>query len=180
MEILDIVGPYPEASEDAFDVLISDIKPEDLPTTVSGALGISYLAASPDDSSWPLNGIVYGKNRRILFSVPVTGRDKSIQVHFIFDTGAPRTYIALSVLTALRIPEVSLSSEVIRINGIKADVSVSDTTKIQLQTGDGSYAEVPCHFKGLNLMGMDFLDRLEGVLTVDMAKTKASLNKASR
>ena len=174
MEIVDIIGPYPDSTDDAFDVLISDIKPEDLSTTVSAALRTPYLDPAPP-VTWPISGTIYGRNKRILFTLPVTARGKSVQVHFIFDTGAPRTYIALSVLEALGVPEVSLSNEVVRINGVKADVSVSDTAKIQVETAGGDIVETPCHFKGLNLMGMDFLDRLEGILTVNMAETSASL-----
>jgi hypothetical protein len=169
-----MMGPYPESEEDSYDVLISDIKPEDLPASVSSALGTPYLEPT-SPVTWPLSGTIYGKNRRILFSIPVTARGKSVRVHFIFDTGAPRTYIALTVLEALGVPEVSLSNEVLRINGVKADVSISDTTKVQMQTAEGDHVEVPCHFKGLNLMGMDFLDRMEGVLTVDMAINMATL-----
>jgi len=43
---MDVLGPYP-SSRAEFDVLISDIKPEDLPGRVSQALGVQYLDDMP-------------------------------------------------------------------------------------------------------------------------------------
>ena len=39
---MDVLGPYP-SSHAEFNVLIGDIKPEDLPGRVSQALGVQYL-----------------------------------------------------------------------------------------------------------------------------------------
>lgn len=173
--LADMLGPYPDYSS-PFDVLISDIKPEDLPIAISRTLGVAYLCPG-HTAGWPISGTVYGLHHRIIFSLPVTIRSKSVQVHFIFDTGAPKTYIALSVLEALEVPEVALGSEVVRINGVKTDVCVSDTSTVYLQTSSGEVVETPCHFKGLNLMGMDFLDRVDGTLTVNMAANRAVLDR---
>lgn len=90
--------------------------------------------------------------------IQLTARGTSVNVHFILDTGAPTTYIALSVLEAWGVPELSLPSEVVRINGVKATVRVSDTATVTI---DG--VKKPCHFVGLNILGMD------AVLTIRMA-----------
>lgn len=40
---MDVLGPYPSSHAEGFDVLISDVKPEDLPGRISQALGVQYL-----------------------------------------------------------------------------------------------------------------------------------------
>ena len=120
VDMYSAVSCYPPEwiNPDKYDLLLTDIAPDDLPTKLSDALGVAYLAPAQVEY-WPQHGKIYGYNKRILFSLPVTGRDKTVSVHFIFDTGAPATYIAPSVLDALGIPEVSIYSEVIRFNGVK-------------------------------------------------------------
>jgi hypothetical protein len=51
-----------------------------------------------------------------------------------------------------------------RINGILFDVNVSDTQP------------EPCNFKGLNLLGMDFLKVIRGRLHVDMLEETLTLD----
>ncbi len=175
---MDVLGPYPSSHAD-FDVLISDVKPEDLPGRISQALGVQYLDDMQSRPS-PVNGIVFNtkiNTLRVLVTLPVSALGRSVAVHFIFDTGAPRTYIALSVLEALNLPEVSLFSEVVKINGVKSALSVSDTTKATYSVGDNKM-EVPCHFVGLNILGMDFLDRAGIKLKMDLATNDVVLSSA--
>jgi len=170
---MDVLGPYPSSHADGFDALNSDVKPEDLPGRISQALGVQYLADMQSRPT-PVNGIVFNtKNStlRVLVTLPV------FAVHFIFDTGAPCTYIALSVLEALNLPEVSLCSEVVNINGVKSVLSVSDTTKATYREGDNKM-QVPCHFVGLNILGMDFLDRAGIKLEMDLAANAVVLSSA--
>ena len=71
-------------------------------------------------------GKIYGFNKRVLFSIPVTGKNKTVNVHFVLDTGAHLTFIAPIVFEALEKPDVSVYSEVIRINGIRfSDLCIS-------------------------------------------------------
>ncbi len=176
---MDVLGPYPSSHADGFDALNSDVKPEDLPGRISQALGVQYLADMQSRPT-PVNGIVFNtKNStlRVLVTLPVSARGRSVAVHFIFDTGAPCTYIALSVLEALNLPEVSLCSEVVNINGVKSVLSVSDTTKATYREGDNKM-EVPRHFVGLNILGMDFLDRAGIKLEMDLATNAVVLSSA--
>lgn len=172
---MDVVGPYPSPAAAPFDVLLSDVKPEDLPCGISHALGTPYLSEMATRQE-PVKGIVYNTKDttlRVLVTLPVSMRERSLATHFIFDTGAPRTYLAQSVLAALDVPEVSLHSEVVRINGVKALVSVSDTANVSYDDGRGGTIERPCHFVGLNVLGMDFLDRAGIELTINMNDNSA-------
>lgn len=128
----------------------------------------------------PVNGVVF-KTRintlGVLVTLPVSARGRSVAAHFIIDTGAPCTYISLSVLRALNLPEVSLCSEVVKVNGVKSALSVSDTTKATHHEGDKKM-EVPCHFVGLNILGVDFLDRAGIKLEMDLATNDVVLSSA--
>jgi hypothetical protein len=145
----------------------SDVRPDDLPLRISAALGTEYLSEM-ETRRGSVHGILYNSTStapRVLVTLPVSVRGRSLATHFILDTGAPRTYIAQSVLEAFGVPEVSLASEVVRINGVKASVSVSD---ISFDDGRGGTIEKPCHFVGLNVLGMDFLDRAGIELSINM------------
>jgi len=163
-----VLGPYP-CNDESFDVLISDIKPEDLPGHISATLGTPYLAEMEIQPN-PIRGSVMSTKAnklRVLVTLPVSARGRSVATHFILDTGASHSYVALSVLTALGVPEVSLAREVVRVNGVKASLTVSDTAKVPYNNGDHAM-EQPCHFVGLNILGMDFLDRAGIKLEIDM------------
>jgi len=81
------------------------------------------------------------------------------------------------VLKALNLPEVSLCSEVVKINGVKSALSESNTTKATYREGDNNM-EVPCHFVGLNILGVDFLDRAGIKLEMDLATNDVVLSSA--
>ncbi|GAX85490.1 hypothetical protein CEUSTIGMA_g12906.t1 [Chlamydomonas eustigma] len=148
MDMEDVLGPYPSTSGVVFDVLISDVKLDDLPLRISEALETQYLSKMATRQG-PVKGIIYNTKDttlRVLVTLPVSMRG---------------------------VPEVSLQSEVVRINGVKASVSVSDTSKISYDDGNGGTIQKPCHFVGLNILGMDFLDRAGIELTINM-KTNAT------
>ncbi|MCJ1467068.1 hypothetical protein MMC07_005690 [Pseudocyphellaria aurata] len=173
MDMDDVLGPYPSGN-DAFDVLNSDVKPEHLPGRISEALQIPYLAAMEARPS-PIKGIIFNTRDaklRVLVSLPVSARGRSVAAHFILDTGALRTYIALSVLKALRLPEISMYSEVVKLNGVTAAMGVSDNEQVSY---DGGRTTQPTSFAGLNILGMDFLDKADVSLEMDMPTRTVAL-----
>lgn len=174
---MDTIGPLDRPSDYlapfCYDVMLTDIKPEDLPGMLSLTLGIDYLSPATGNSSWPVIGKVWGPNRRLLVTLPVSLGTISINVHFIFDTGAPTTYIAKSVLHGLSIEEWELFEKPVKVNGFRIQLTVSDTTKVY--QGDDQF--VDCHFKGLNVLGMDYLDRVNALLKVDCSTGIVSLDR---
>ena len=58
MDANDVLGPYPSTSDVAFDVLIGDVHPDDLPLNISLALGVPYLSEMSAPRSSPVRGIV--------------------------------------------------------------------------------------------------------------------------
>lgn len=166
----ELMGPQPSS----YDVCLSDISPEDLPGTISQVLRVGYLSRSDNIDDWPAKGRVYGIKRRVFFSIPVSIRDQpssAVNVHFLFDTGAPATYLARSTVQTLGLEEWMLNDVTLLVNGRKVStVLVSDSLRITAP--DGTMG--PCQFSGLNVLGMDYLDWEDAVLIVDMGSKDAT------
>ena len=85
----------------AYDVMLLDLKEDDLFNGVSLALGVKYLSKTVCSSRWPAKGCIFGAGR-ILVSLPVKmatkegGTSEARNVHFVVDPGAPRTFMASS------------------------------------------------------------------------------------
>jgi hypothetical protein len=174
---METIGPLDRPSDYlppfCYDVMLTDIKPEDLPGKLSSALGKNYLSSATGDSTWPIIGKIWGPNHRLLVTLPVSLGAIYINVHFIFDTGAPTTYIAKSVLNALFIEEWELFEKPVKVNGVRVQLTVSDTTKFY-QGGD-QFKD--CHFKGLNVLGMDYVDRVNALLEVNFSTKLLRLDR---
>ncbi len=136
-----------------YDTLVSDVKPEDLPTKVSRVLGCQYLSPSAEPAFWPVCGKIYEVNKRSMITLPVSLGSTTVNVHFLFGTGAPSTYIAGTVLEALGIQDWQLSDKRPRVNGVKIDLKSSESQWWDKETD--MFRDL--HFKGINLLGMDFL-----------------------
>ena len=178
---MDVLGPYSDPSPDVFDV-----KPEDLAGKISDFLKVAYLSDTNEIGKWPLYGKVVTTHKpagiapsklRVFFTMPVAARGKAVNVHFIFDTGAPRTYIAKSVLDALAVPEASIGGEIFKFNGIKwSNINISDSHTVPVH-GEVVNKEGPYHFVGLNVLGMDLMDRINAKLVIDMKEMVAEIVK---
>jgi hypothetical protein len=175
----DVLGPYPQDSYTTlFDVLISDIRPEDLHESVSDRMGVKYLspALPPAQVKWPVHGKTYvgrkSDGKRVLFCLPVEASGKAVNVHFILDTGAPCTYIAMDVLKALGLSAVG--NVVFKINGKKASfVRLSKANSYNNEKGE--LVKDQCNFEDLNILGVDFLDKINAVVTIDMFNETANI-----
>lgn len=153
-KVADVIGPLesPWVCPSSYDVMITDIRTIDLKTDVSAALTIEYLSRVASDTcpTWPLHSIIYGNNRRVMVSA-VVECDRPHQeitrcnVHFLFDTCAPGTYLTRETFQALGVdgPDVHGTLPMVyRVNGTRMPVFLSHG-----------------HFKDVNILGMDFLDR---------------------
>lgn len=165
---MDVLGPLDAPANymppTAYDVMLTDIKVEDLPGVLSTVLRVPYLSEASPSLGWPLEGKVFGYNHRNIFSIPVSANSKSVFVHFIFDTGAPGVYVGRTVLAALGVDEATLSNYVFKVNDVRFDVIVSDSLD-------------PCHFPGLNVLGMSYLDKIDALFKLDMNTKSCQLNK---
>ncbi len=123
---LDVMEPSQEVlATTVYDTLVSDVKPEDLPAKVSRVLGCQYSSSSAVAAVWPVRGKIYEFNKRSMITLPVSLDSITVNVHFLFDTGAPSSYIAGTVLAALGIEEWQLADQRPKINGVKMDLKSS-------------------------------------------------------
>ena len=137
---------------DSFDILVPDIKPEDLATTVSLKLGCKYLSPAANERLPEVAGTLYGVNNRSMFTLPVTCNELTLNVHFLFDTGAPATYLASSALAAWGLQPCNRHEAHFKINGYTMRLFSSGD---QWRDEHGAWHD--SHFKGINVLGVDFL-----------------------
>ena len=148
-----------------FDLLLTDVASEDLHSGVSTALGSEYLIVATEEQSRAREvvGIIWGLHNRLFVPLVVRRRDSYKKVHFLVDTGAPRTYLSKEVLTSFGISTDNITSSTtiaITINAINIAVTMSPT--------DG-------HFSDINLLGVDFLDVSKSLLVADYFEKKCRL-----
>jgi len=120
---------------------------------VSRVLGCQYLSPSAEPAFWPVRGKIYEVNKRSMITLPVSLGSTIVNVHFLFDNGAPSTYIVGTVLEALGIQDWQLSDKRPRVNGVKIDLKSSESQWWDKEAD--MFRDL--HFKGINLLGMDFL-----------------------
>jgi len=161
----DNVGPLDpppdELSPDAYDVLLPDLGSGDLHGSVSDALNIAYLSNAEVAEVWPILGQVCGRQKRCMISVPVSLNELAVNVHFLFDTGSPATYLAQEVIDKLGGGPYVLMGINIQVNGFLMPLASSD---------DGNHS-----FNGLNILGMDFVGITRSTVTLDMSRRRFSI-----
>ena len=96
-------GPIDVAPADMpelFDILLPDVDDNLLHNEISTALGSAYLSETPHLTSphTTVDGILYGRHRRVLFPLVVRlSKSSSYVVHFVYDSGSPFTYLSQEV-----------------------------------------------------------------------------------
>ena len=91
----------PTEMPELYDILLSDIDDKVLHEEISLALGLAYLSETPHLTSphATVDGIVFGKNKRVLFPlvVRVPRKSPSYVMHFLYDSGSPHTFLSKEV-----------------------------------------------------------------------------------
>ena len=96
MDAVDYIRP------EQMDIMLSDVKSEDLKTIIAEKLGVDYLSLASDDEKqkWtPLaaKGLIHGGMSRLIVNL-VTRRQKNlnrfVNVIFIVDTGSPYSFVS--------------------------------------------------------------------------------------
>jgi hypothetical protein len=94
------IDTIPANMPELFDILLSDVDENLLHNEISTQLGTPYLSDTPHLQT-PLptvDGIVFGDLHRVMFSLAVRFRNQpSSNVHFLYDTGSPFTYLSVEV-----------------------------------------------------------------------------------
>ncbi len=146
-------APHGTILPDEFNVVLSDISPEDLATKISQALHCPYMSPAQSSRKAKVIGCIYGPNLRSMFTLPVSCKGSTYNVHFFFNTGSPATHLASSALAAWDIPAWDLDNHISAFNGCRIRPSCSDAQVWNAQHDRFEKRK----FEGVNLLGMDFL-----------------------
>lgn len=158
----DIFEPEASVPPWELDVMLMDVDSPVLHGSISMMLGHGYLSTrlSNDSFSWPLRGIVHGKNSRLMVcAVTSLSPEKAkanevdmelIYVHYLVDTGAPYSYVSEEAVKALSTKKFyydHYDTIPVLIHGIPMEVHVSPSKS---------------HFKDVCLLGADFMKAIQG------------------
>ena len=132
---------FPENSVNGgYDVLIGDITEKTLFTSLSDRLGVQYL--SPVDPTvpptWPVNGIVFGPNKRVFVNLILSTNKHSLNVFFLVNNTSYSNYVSPTVLAALEEDDYGRY----HLHGDVIDLFPSPQSS---------------HFADLNVLGRDYL-----------------------
>ena len=135
-----------------FDLLL-DLRSKDLHEKVSKQLKIKYLSESPYTELKEVNGITFGPYLRVIISLPVTVKQKTKNVHFILDTGSPKTFVCEEVFESFNIFTSRTGIGTMMIN--------NQPTVVHLSPPDS-------HFTDTNILGMEYLKVSRANLTITL------------
>ncbi|RGB43333.1 hypothetical protein C1646_749903 [Rhizophagus diaphanus] len=143
-----------------FDHLIVDIHSKDLHEQISKRLKIQYLSYYSPSEFKEAKGIFFGPYFRIIVSLPVQIKQKRKNVHFIVNTGSPKTYICKEVYESFGLTTSDSTVHSILLNNI--------FTIIHLPPSDS-------HFNDINILGTEYLKIAHANLTIDFENDHISL-----
>ena len=129
------------------DLLLTDVTQEILNTRIAPELAVHYLSASEaENASFPVTGILFGLNRRLMVNLLVRRREshKFLNILFLVDTGSPVSYLCDEAISALIGKDNALPKF------INVFVQGDRVLECHLSPHDG-------HFHDVNVIGMDFL-----------------------
>ena len=96
-----LIDVAPTDMPELFDILLTDINDKLLHNEISTALGSAYLSETPHLTSphTTVNGIMFGKYKRVLFPLVVRlpRKSRSYVTHFVYNSGSPFTYLSKEV-----------------------------------------------------------------------------------
>jgi hypothetical protein len=94
-----LLDTKPSDNPELFDVLLTDVDHRILHGGVSEKLGCTYLSrATKILKPMPeINGILFGQHHRPFFAVGTTYEKISYNLHFLFNTSSPFTYLSYDV-----------------------------------------------------------------------------------
>lgn len=132
------------------DFLLLDVDFEEL-KKVAVEMKVEYLKEAVFSTAFPVSGIIWGPNRRLMVNLVCRRVSKDcttipINVIFLIDTGSPFTHLCVDAYQAL-IGEKGQVPETMRVQ-IQSEVSMRTFL-----------SPINSHFSNVNVLGMDFLSK---------------------
>lgn len=147
----------------SYDLLLTDIKEQDLYVEIAKMLQTKYLQPQKEGNRGRsgVTGVLYGPYCRPVVNLVVetTRFRKAVNIIFIVDTGSPSLFISKNAMRALGFNDVSQQVFQVRIGGDVYEANQSHS-----------------HFADVNLIGASFLARARASLLVDYKDLKVDLD----
>lgn len=163
--------PRDYISPSEYDVLLSDVKHDDLIGPIAERLGIKYLEPQiePIPIEKDIKGILYGTNRCPMINLVVSTKrfKKPINVIFLIDTGSPCLYICQKAMEALGFLDAIPLTFDLRFRDRVYEAVMSPIK--QLDGKDG-------HYHDINLIGATFLTNSRALLNIDYTENDVTLS----
>ncbi len=156
----DVMEPRDYIQPSTYDVLLSDVKHDDLIGPIAQRLDVTYLSDSESTIISKTIGILYGTNCRPIVSLSIasTKFKKFVNVIFLIDTGSPCLYICQQAMEALGFNDNITETFDITCQGMSFEAVMSP-----LKQRDGRDG----HYSDINLIGATFLSKSRAKLSVD-------------
>jgi hypothetical protein len=159
LELVPIVDDmYPV---ETYDILLTDVNSRDIHEEISKKLNIKYLSNSHSDVELEeVNGIIFGNNYRIFMSLPVKVKKETKNIHFLLDTGSPRTFICEEALSSFKAAIANKTYKTVLMN---------NRPFVTFLPPAGS------HFTDVNILGMDYLQTTHAKVILDFENERFSI-----
>lgn len=157
----DPLQPIPPPWE--YDIMAEDLTSETL-KLIANETNILHNQATDHKASYPVKGIVYGENERILFPLIIEyGLSRRTQALFLYESSSPYNFISYETFDAVGVQRILIPSKAqknMNVHGTAVKVSPSIN-----------------HFQAVNVIGQNFLRDHKLEVTVDYKRKTAQLKK---
>lgn len=150
--------------------MLQDLNESVLHVATSDLLEVKYLSpATPPvhGGVWPVQGALYGLYKRPLVCLPTQLRKElpCVNIIFLVDTATPITQLSPAAFRALGSGDVPPRAARGIVSGVPC--------QLRLCAQDGS-----CSHPDISVLGVDYLDRMGGLLTIDYNLLSVSIHCA--
>lgn len=148
------------------DILLTDVKEEDLRKSISVDLGVAFLSETDHSPTWPVQGILFGPNYRPFISLQVMFKKKTLNVFFLVDTGSPHTYLSMTTIETFSVSDYVPESLRVKIHDLEVIMPVHVCPRNS-------------HYADINILGADFLSRNHMAIHIDYKRGIITVGPAS-
>ena len=148
-----------------YDLLLPDIRSKDIHEEISEKLRTKYLSDFYHAVELKeVNGVVFGPYYRVFVSLPVKIMHETKNVHFLLDTGSPKTFICEEVYESFKANIINSSSHKVLVN------NKSIITHLP---------PINSHFTDVNVLGMEYLKTFDARFIVDFENEYVTISFGS-
>eukprot|EP00834_Sanchytrium_tribonematis_P006664 NODE_512_length_6656_cov_0.587006.p4 type:complete len:183 gc:universal NODE_512_length_6656_cov_0.587006:6162-5614(-) len=164
----DVMEPIDYIPPSDYNVLLIDVKHNDLVGRIADQLNVKYLDTVHNPVFKPsVSGILFGSNARPMINLVVASKKhkKWVNIIFLVDTGCPNLYVC-----DLAMKKLGFSDHIPKTFKLLFGDYTLDASMSPLYIG-----EVEGHYKEINLIGASFLLKMAATLTIDYKSESCSL-----